>query len=225
MTPVRRRWAVAAALAVGVAGGAIGTAVAVGDERTEATAGGMGGAGAMMGSGRMGASGLVMPGRAGDDGSATLVPASRMEAAAAAAACQAHIDGTTVAYTSTQVHLVALGAPGSRPGMFWEVDGVVNPTVVVPAGARITVEFADGDPGYQHGFEVTAAPPPYPSMAMMGAGVVAPGAFVMPVAAPRGASWYSETTTFTAPPAGTYYYLCPVPGHARQGMWGKLIVR
>ncbi len=47
----------------------------------------------------------------------------------------------------------------------------------------------------------------------------------MPVPAPQGGSWYEATTTFMAPTPGTYYYLCPVPGHAQAGMWGKLVVR
>lgn len=31
--------------------------------------------------------------------------------------------------------------------------------------------------------------------------------------------------SFTAPPAGTYYFLCDVPGHAADGMVGRLVVR
>ena len=35
---------------------------------------------------------------------------------------------------------------------------------------------------------------------------------------------YGRTLKFVAPPVGTYHYLCPVPGHAQQGMWGTLVV-
>lgn len=34
----------------------------------------------------------------------------------------------------------------------------------------------------------------------------------------------STTLTFTAPAAGTYQYICTVPGHALAGMVGKLTV-
>jgi plastocyanin len=35
----------------------------------------------------------------------------------------------------------------------------------------------------------------------------------------------AETITFQAGPAGTYQYVCPMPGHAQMGMHGRLIVR
>lgn len=238
------RWArsrpvvVAAALVVGAAAGAVGTAVATGGGPLGASAASHAaarsavaeastGAGDMMGGQGMNMMGdrSGMTGGSVGSGAPVLIPAARVEAMAARAARSAQVRGATVTYRSSQVTLVALGAPGNRPGMYWQVDGVVNPTVTVPAGATVTVRFADGDPGHPHGFEVTAAAPPYPEMAMMAGDVAAPGALVMPVPAPQGSSWWSATTTFHAPPPGVYYYLCPVPGHARAGMWGKLIVR
>ncbi len=35
----------------------------------------------------------------------------------------------------------------------------------------------------------------------------------------------SGSVTFTPDQAGTYYYLCPVPGHTDLGMWGMVIVK
>jgi len=35
----------------------------------------------------------------------------------------------------------------------------------------------------------------------------------------------SQTVTFTAPPAGTYVYLCSFPGHFEEGMHGVLTVK
>ena len=32
------------------------------------------------------------------------------------------------------------------------------------------------------------------------------------------------TVVFKADSAGSYYYICPVPGHVQLGMWGKIIV-
>lgn len=130
----------------------------------------------------------------------------------------------TVRYTTSAVTLLAIGAPPGRPGMYWQVDGRVNPTVIVPSGATLRVLFADGDAGTWHGWELTSSAPPYPSMAMMWASTAAPGAFVTPVAPPRGNQWYSAITTIQALAPGTYYYLCPVPGHAQRGMWGRLVV-
>ena len=179
----------------------------------------MGGAGGMMGGGGS----AIAPGAPGG-----LVPASGMQTLAAQAARQATRSGQTLTYRSSQVTIVALGAPGNRPGMYWQIDGVDGPngpTVSVPAGAGVTVDFADGDPGHPHGLELTTAAPPYARMAMMQGAVAAPGAFIMPVPPPEGGLWYAATITFQAPSPGTYHLICPVPGHAEQGMWVTFVVR
>ena len=189
-----------------------------------------GAAGARVGEGMMGGGEGMMGGgsKIANGAPGGLVPASRMEALATMARRTVEERGSTLTYRSQNVTLVALGAPGSRPGMYWQLDGVDGPrgpTVSVSAGAVITVDFADGDPGHPHGFELTTAAPPYPRMTMMAGRIAAPGAFIMPVPPPEGNLWYAVTISFHAPPAGTYDIICPVPGHARQGMWAKLVIR
>ena len=131
----------------------------------------------------------------------------------------------TVAYTGRSVTLVALASPHGEPNMTWEIDGLVNPTVSVAPGAQVTVVLVNTDWGYMHGFELTTTPPPYPAMAMAG---VADTFFLMPLP-PRTekdtatASYSTRSARFTAA-AGTYHYLCPVPGHAAAGMFGTLVV-
>ncbi|MHB8328753.1 MAG: sulfocyanin-like copper-binding protein [Acidimicrobiales bacterium] len=225
------RWLTAAvALAVGAGGGALGmglvasgssaapgVSAAPGNMTGPATGstGMMGGADAMMGGGS------DVPGGA----SGGLVSASRMASLAAAAARTVNRSGSTLNYQTQQVTIVAVGAPGNRPGMYWQVDGIDKPAITIPAGSTVTVEFADGDRGHPHGFELTTASPPYPRMAMMAGQVASPGAFIMPVPPPDGNLWYSATTTFRAPAPGTYHIICPVPGHAQKGMWTKFVVR
>ena len=42
---------------------------------------------------------------------------------------------------------------------------------------------------------------------------------------PTGAAgMHMGTLSFTAATPGTYYYLCPVPGHAQKGMTGQFTV-
>lgn len=156
------------------------------------------------------------------------VSAGQMAALAVQAAHSAARSGETLTYSTNHVTIVALGAPGSAPGMYWQIDGVDGPrgpTVSVPAGATITVDFADGDPGQSHGFELTTATPPYNGMAMMDGGIAAAGAFIRPVPPPEGDMWYAATVEFQAPKPGTYHVICPVPGHAQQGMWATFVVR
>lgn len=181
------------------------------------------GGGSGTGGGMMGGGSDIAGGAPGG-----LVPASRMETLAAQAAHSATRNGQTFTYHSKQVTLVAVGSPGSRPGMYWQingVDGTHGPTVSVPAGTAITVDFANGDPGHPHGFELTSAAPPYNRMAMMQGRIAAAGAFIMPVPPPKANVWYAATTSFGAPAPGTYHIICPVPGHAQQGMWATFVVR
>ena len=230
----------ALALVIGAGAGASGLALAdsygasgspsssVGSEQLSAGAGahvgrGMMGGDDVSGGGMMGGGSEIANGAAGG-----LVPASRVEALATKARRTGDQTGSTLTYRRHHVTRVALGAPGNRPGMYWQLDGVDGPrgpTVSVSAGAVITVDFADGDPGHPHGFELTTAAPPYPRMAMMAGRIATPGAFIMPVPPPEGNLWYAATVSFHAPPAGTYDIICPVPGHARQSMSAKLVVR
>ena len=107
--------------------------------------------------------------------------------------------------------------------MTWEIDGLVNPTLVIPAGARVQVILANTDWGYMHGFEVTSTPPPYSFMSMMS---VNSDFLLMPLPerttkSLSTARYYTRSGQLHLSP-GTYHYLCPVPGHAQQGMYGTL---
>jgi uncharacterized cupredoxin-like copper-binding protein len=42
---------------------------------------------------------------------------------------------------------------------------------------------------------------------------------------PTAAGMHAGTLTFTAAAPGRYQYLCPVPGHAQDGMAGSFTVR
>ncbi len=131
----------------------------------------------------------------------------------------------TVRYPGRSAMIVALASPHGKPDMTWEIDGLVNPTLVVRAGARLTVTLVNADWGYLHGFELTPTPPPYPFMAMMSSATW----FVVPPLPERTtkslttARYYSQSAALTVR-SGVYYYLCPVPGHAQQGMYGRLVV-
>ncbi len=68
---------------------------------------------------------------------------------------------------------------------------------------------------YAHGFEVTNAP--------------SSGATVLFSAAVGSASsplspGQSGSITFKADKTGSFFYICPVPGHAELGMWGNVTV-
>ena len=184
-------------------------------------AGANGGIGGMMGGTTMMGGGSSMMG-GGDEISAralsSLVPRGEQGAT---------LDTTanTVTYTGRSVTLVALASPHGEPNMTWEIDGLVNPTISVTPGARVTVVLVNTDWGYMHGFELTTTSPPYPKMAMAD---IADDFFLMPLPPrtekdTRTASYHTRTASFTSA-VGVYHYLCPVPGHAAAGMFGTFVV-
>ena len=119
--------------------------------------------------------------------------------------------------------------PGHDDGTF-EVHDIANPTLVVPQGAVVHLNLVNMDYGkdMEHGVIITPAGPPYAYMSMMQTG---PGfAGVMPLLPWRNADELTKAdyaalgTTFVARRPGTYWYVCPTPGHAKKGMYGKFIV-
>jgi rusticyanin len=133
----------------------------------------------------------------------------------------------TVTYTSARVELVALGSPPGTPDETWNIVGMVNPTVHIRTGAQVTVHFfnADADQDTWHGWLLTAARPVYPRQVAQRVPLAFPGAVAGPVHGETAHRWFGRTVHFIAARAGTYYYLCQVPGHARMGMYGVLVVR
>jgi hypothetical protein len=61
-------------------------------------------------------------------------------------------------------------------------------------------------------------------MPMMTAGPAFSGSALWFLGEPSSAGLHVGTLRFTAATAGTYEYLCPVPGHAQRGMVGSFVV-
>jgi rusticyanin len=136
----------------------------------------------------------------------------------------------TVRFTGRQVIIdMTAVQPGHDDGTF-EVHNITNPTLVVPQGAVVHLNLVNMDYGkdMEHGVIITPAGPPYAYMSMMQTG---PGfAGVMPLLPWRNADdvaqadYAAQGTTFVARTPGTYWYVCPTPGHAKKGMYGKFVI-
>lgn len=130
---------------------------------------------------------------------------------------QAPSPGDVITIPGSTVHLSVL----SGPGLSFAIGGLVNPTIQVTPGAQIMVHFLN-IATIPHSFAIVAQGPPYasePPSEVAFSGAESPDAMMGTT------SGGNATFSFTAGSAGTYWYLCHVPGHATGGMYGKFVVQ
>jgi rusticyanin len=126
-------------------------------------------------------------------------------------------------FMTRRVHLVVLASP-SMPAESFRIGGMTNPTIVVPKGATVSIELVNADAYMAHGFVVTASGAASLPMPMMIARPAFSGAFAWFLGEATSAGMHTGTFRFTADVPGTFTYLCPVPGHAEEGMAGTFVV-
>jgi rusticyanin len=147
---------------------------------------------------------------------------ARGDGSAAPPAARVDAGSNTITFTSAAVSFTVVAVPPSGPDMTFRIGGLVNPTLIMPAGATVRVEFVNADTDQAHGWEVTSTQPPFPFHI---ANASLPGAFARALGDPTSSGDGAESITFTAGHAARYQYVCPMPGHAQMGMHGSLIVR
>ena len=125
--------------------------------------------------------------------------------------------------STKSVDLVALASP-SMPAERFRIAGMVNPTVVVPAGAKVNIELVNADGDMAHGLVIAAQGTASSPMPMMAVAPAFPGAALWFLGESTSAGMHTGALSFTASTPGTYQYLCPVPGHAEEGMAGTFVV-
>jgi len=130
----------------------------------------------------------------------------------------------TITFTTSAVRLTMLASPPGGPDETFRVAGLTNPAIIVPAGAQVSIQVINADPDTAHGLVITASNAAA-WMPMMTAQPAFTGSALWFLGNPTPAGMHAGTLTFTASAPGTYHYLCPVPGHARDGMTGTLTVR
>ncbi len=132
-------------------------------------------------------------------------------------------DNTTLWFRSGAVTLVVYASPPEHD-MAFVVQGMVNPTIHVAPGSRVTIVAVNLDSDEYHTWSLSTRGPPYSSTPMMGSGGMISGMMMgttMLAPASNSGMW-SQQMSFTAVP-GTYWYVCAVSGHATQGMYGGLV--
>jgi rusticyanin len=136
------------------------------------------------------------------------------------------VDGTHnhITLSGFSDHLVVLASPSSGPDETFRIAGLVDPTIEVKSGAKVGIEMVNADAGAAHGLVVTAKGSASSRMPMMTATPAFSGSALWFLGNRTSAGMHTGTLTFTAAKSGTYQYLCPVPGHARDGMVGAFVV-
>ncbi len=120
-----------------------------------------------------------------------------------------------ITFTGANVRLSAVAGPRGGPELSFEIAGLINPEVVVPRGARVTVDVVNNGDA-PHDFAVASA---------VGAAPAFKGAKSAMLDLTAGAAPPVTSATFVAASTGTYVYECTVPGHAQGGMQGVFKVR
>lgn len=128
-----------------------------------------------------------------------------------------------IAFSTTNVHFVALASPSGGPDETFRIAGMVRPTVVVPTNSHVSIEVINADPDTAHGLVVTTEGGSSSWMPMMTSRSAFSGSAVWFLGDPTSAGMHAGTLSFTANRSGTYNYLCAVPGHAQKGMVGRFV--
>ena len=123
-------------------------------------------------------------------------------------------DRKTLLFHQKIVRLIARSGPASDM-LSYRIDGLRNPTVVVPAGATVQALFLNTDDDMTHNLRFGL---------QHSSSVLSVGTPNLPHKT-QSAFHASEVTLHLPAKPGTYYYYCTVPGHAPGGMYGTLIVR
>ncbi|MFB3888012.1 MAG: plastocyanin/azurin family copper-binding protein [Candidatus Bathyarchaeia archaeon] len=90
-----------------------------------------------------------------------------------------------------------------------------GPALTFKVGDKVTVDFHNASPSVPHNWamvdaKATTANVVFGAQIQSGSNPLSPGG--------------SGSVTFTVAQAGSYYYICQVPGHVGLGMWGTVTV-
>jgi rusticyanin len=129
-----------------------------------------------------------------------------------------------ITFSGASVRLAVLASPPGGPDETFRIAGMVNPDIVVASGARVSIELVNSDPDTAQGLVITPSGARSSRMPMMTGRLAFPGSALWFLGNPTSAGMHAATLSFTASTPGTYQYLCPVPGHAQEGMTGTFIV-
>ena len=120
-------------------------------------------------------------------------------------------DRKTLTFHQPNIYVVARSGPASDM-LSYRIDGLRNPTLVVPRGAIFKVLYINTDDDMTHNLRFGR-----------GHAASTPSVGTPNLAHKSNTAFHAADMTLRMPTRpGNYYYFCTVPGHAQGGMWGSL---
>ncbi len=152
-------------------------------------------------------------------------------------------EASSTIYINGSAELPVMMGPMNAPSMYsFEILGIINPTLVITPGSQVKFTVVNVDTDSYHNFVISLQGPPYYYMGGMmngyngnysGFGSMMGGYFqynnthgyMMSYLPPQSSGHYAYTNvSYDFSSSGTFWYLCTYPGHASNGMYGKIKV-
>ena len=131
-------------------------------------------------------------------------------------------------YINSSTSLLVMAGPMNAPSMYsFEIQGLYNPTIVIKEGVTVHFTVVNIDTDSEHNFVLSSQGPPYSYMSGMGSmgsggyNSMTSMSFLSPT---NSGHFYYYNVSYSFSQTGTYWYLCTYPGHAENGMYGKIVV-
>jgi rusticyanin len=120
----------------------------------------------------------------------------------------------------TAINLTAIQPPRYSKGDVFVIDGLINPTLIIPKCTSVQFTIINLDLDMNHNLAISSVSPPYPYTATMSSmnGMMS---FLPPT---NQGSAHEYSYTLTLDQSGNAWYLCTYPSHAQDGMYGKILV-
>ena len=125
----------------------------------------------------------------------------------------------TLTFSKKEIRLVIATGPESDM-LSYRIQGMRNPTLVVPEGTRLKILIVNKDSDMWHDLRIGHVMGEFsadPTLAMTAGSVKLEPAG-------SGKTWHAQELVIQANEAGSFKYFCSVTGHAKGGMWGAINV-
>ncbi|HMU32704.1 MAG TPA: hypothetical protein PKC89_02450 [Pyrinomonadaceae bacterium] len=125
----------------------------------------------------------------------------------------------TLTFSKNEIRLVIATGPESDM-LSYRIQGMRNPTLIVPEGARLKILIVNKDSDMWHDLRIGHVMGEFaadPTVAMTAGSVKLEPAG-------SGKTWHAQELVIQANEAGSFKYFCSVTGHAKGGMWGTINV-